>query len=71
MPWALGSGAEPVRAEHRGSWAAVRAELVLGPVDFCPLMGGRVDPAGVPRGVRGSVSAADQVLARAASPAWL
>lgn len=38
MSWVLGSGAEPVSAE-----------LVLEPVDFCLLMGGRVDPAEVPR----------------------
>lgn len=60
MSWVLGSGAEPVSAE-----------LVLGPVDFCLLMGGRADPAEVPRGISGSESAAQQVLTRAASLAWL
>ncbi|MFE6161828.1 maleylpyruvate isomerase family mycothiol-dependent enzyme [Streptomyces sp. NPDC056486] len=60
VSWVLGSGAEPVSAE-----------LVLGPVDFCLLMGGRVDPAEVPRGISGSESVADQVMARAASLAWL
>jgi len=60
VSWVLGSGADPVSAE-----------LVLRPVDFCLLMGGRVDPAEVPRGVSGSESAADLVLARAASLAWL
>ncbi|MGW6274183.1 maleylpyruvate isomerase family mycothiol-dependent enzyme [Streptomyces sp. NPDC055060] len=60
MSWVLGSEADPVSAE-----------LVLDPVDFCLLMGGRVDPADVPRGVGGSESAARHVLTRAASLAWL
>lgn len=60
MSWILGTGAEPVSAE-----------LVLEPVDFCLLMGGRVDPAAVPRGVFGSETAAEHVLTRAASLAWL
>lgn len=60
MSWVLGSGAEPVSAE-----------LVLDPVDFCLLMGGRVDPAAVPRGISGSEAAAQHVLGRAASSAWL
>ncbi|MEU6764242.1 maleylpyruvate isomerase N-terminal domain-containing protein [Streptomyces sp. NPDC046853] len=60
VSWILGDGAEPVSAE-----------LVLDPVDFCLLMGGRVDPAGVPRGLSGDESAAAHVLTRAASLAWL
>ncbi|MEV0524433.1 maleylpyruvate isomerase family mycothiol-dependent enzyme [Streptomyces sp. NPDC050439] len=60
MSWILGSGAEPVSAE-----------LVLDPVDFCLLMGGRRDPAVVPRGVFGSEVTAEHVLTRAASLAWL
>ncbi|WP_344523622.1 maleylpyruvate isomerase family mycothiol-dependent enzyme, partial [Streptomyces rectiviolaceus] len=60
VSWILGGGAEPVSAE-----------LVLDPVDFCLLMGGRVDPAGVPKGVSGSEAAASHVLTRAASLAWL
>ncbi|MEU5958683.1 maleylpyruvate isomerase family mycothiol-dependent enzyme [Streptomyces sp. NPDC047525] len=60
VSWILGSGAEPVSAE-----------LVLDPVDFCLLMGGRVDPAVVPRGISGSETAAGRVLTRAASLAWL
>ncbi|MER5254620.1 maleylpyruvate isomerase family mycothiol-dependent enzyme [Streptomyces sp. NPDC002855] len=60
VSWILGSGAEPVSAE-----------LVLDPVDFCLLMGGRVDPAEVPRGISGNEPAAHQVLTRAASLAWL
>jgi uncharacterized protein (TIGR03083 family) len=58
--WILGSGAEPVAAE-----------LVLDPVDFCLLMGGRASPAGVARGISGSEEAAGHVLTRAASLAWL
>ncbi|MFH8486494.1 maleylpyruvate isomerase family mycothiol-dependent enzyme [Streptomyces longisporoflavus] len=58
--WILGEGAEPVSAE-----------LVLDPVDFCRLMGGRVDPSVVARGISGDESAATRVLTRAASLAWL
>lgn len=60
VSWILGSGAEPVGAE-----------LVLDPVDFCLLMGGRVDPAAVPRGISGNEPTATEVLTRAASLAWL
>ncbi|MEU7580740.1 maleylpyruvate isomerase family mycothiol-dependent enzyme [Streptomyces sp. NPDC041068] len=58
--WVLGSADEPVRAE-----------LVLDPVDFCLLMGGRRTPDEVPRGTAGDASAARRVLTRAASLAWL
>ncbi|MEV5982407.1 maleylpyruvate isomerase family mycothiol-dependent enzyme [Streptomyces sp. NPDC052114] len=58
--WVLGSADEPVRAE-----------LVLDPVDFCLLVGGRRTPREVPRGTAGDESAAQRVLARAASLAWL
>ncbi|MGW7075475.1 maleylpyruvate isomerase family mycothiol-dependent enzyme [Streptomyces sp. NPDC054866] len=61
VSWVLGGGgAEPVRAE-----------VVLDPVDFCLLMGGRVSPVGVAKGISGSEAAADQILTRAASLAWL
>ncbi|MFC8129317.1 maleylpyruvate isomerase family mycothiol-dependent enzyme [Streptomyces sp. NPDC057302] len=60
VTWILGEGAAPVSAE-----------LVLDPVDFCLLMGGRVDPATVPRGVSGDNSAAAHILTRASSLAWL
>ncbi|GGL83116.1 hypothetical protein GCM10010129_28490 [Streptomyces fumigatiscleroticus] len=58
--WVLGSEKEPVRAE-----------LVLDPVDFCLLVGGRYDPATVPRGAAGDEGAVRRVLERAASLAWL
>jgi len=58
--WVLGSEAEPVRAE-----------LVLDPVDFCLLVGGRYAPDEVPRGATGDEDAVRNVLERAASLAWL
>ncbi|WP_105975023.1 maleylpyruvate isomerase family mycothiol-dependent enzyme [Streptomyces geranii] len=58
--WVLGSEDEPIRAE-----------LVLDPVDFCLLVGGRYAPDEVPRGETGDREAAHAVLARAASLAWL
>ncbi|MET8688844.1 maleylpyruvate isomerase family mycothiol-dependent enzyme [Streptomyces sp. NPDC004732] len=58
--WVLGSADDPVRAE-----------LVLDPVDFCLLVGGRRTPERVPRGMTGDESAARGVLARAASLSWL
>ena len=58
--WVLGSEDEPVRAE-----------LVLDPVDFCLLVGGRYAPEEVPRGATGDAAAVQQVLERAASLAWL
>ncbi|MFE9999307.1 maleylpyruvate isomerase family mycothiol-dependent enzyme [Streptomyces avermitilis] len=58
--WVLGSEGEPVQAE-----------LVLDPVDFCLLVGGRYAPDEVPRGTTGDTGAAAGVLARAASLAWL
>ncbi|MEV7191888.1 maleylpyruvate isomerase family mycothiol-dependent enzyme [Streptomyces sp. NPDC093510] len=58
--WVLGSSDDPVRAE-----------LVLAPVDFCLLVGGRRAPDQVPRGTAGDESAVRRVLARAASLAWL
>ncbi|MGQ4385364.1 maleylpyruvate isomerase family mycothiol-dependent enzyme [Streptomyces sp. SAS_270] len=58
--WVLGSEDEPVRAE-----------LVLDPVDFCLLVGGRYAPEEVPRGATGDAAAVQLVLERAASLAWL
>ncbi|MGW6530597.1 maleylpyruvate isomerase family mycothiol-dependent enzyme [Streptomyces venezuelae] len=58
--WILGSADDPVRAQ-----------LVLDPVDFCLLVGGRRTPEGVPRGTSGDESAAQRVLTRAASLSWL
>ncbi|MFF3381067.1 maleylpyruvate isomerase family mycothiol-dependent enzyme [Streptomyces sp. NPDC002680] len=58
--WVLGSEDEPVRAE-----------LVLDPVDFCLLVGGRYAPDEVPRGETGDREAARNVLERAASLSWL
>ncbi|MGW0821182.1 maleylpyruvate isomerase family mycothiol-dependent enzyme [Streptomyces sp. NPDC002845] len=58
--WVLGSEDEPVHAE-----------LVLAPVDFCRLVGGRYDPDEVPRGATGDERAVRNVLERAASLAWL
>lgn len=58
--WVLGSEDEPVRAE-----------LVLDPVDFCLLVGGRYTPEDVPRGAVGDDAAVADVLTRAASLAWL
>lgn len=58
--WVLGSEDEPVRAE-----------LVLDPVDFCLLVGGRYAPDEVPRGTAGDTGAVREVLERAASLAWL
>ncbi|MGW2227682.1 maleylpyruvate isomerase family mycothiol-dependent enzyme [Streptomyces formicae] len=50
---------------------AVRAELVLDPVDFCLLIGGRRPPADIPHGLSGDTSAAHHLLTRAASLSWL
>ncbi|WP_033317821.1 maleylpyruvate isomerase family mycothiol-dependent enzyme [Streptomyces yerevanensis] len=58
--WVLGSEDEPVRAE-----------LVLEPVDFCLLVGGRYAPAEVPRGATGDEDAVRNVLERAAALSWL
>lgn len=58
--WVLGSEDEPVRAE-----------LTLDPVDFCLLIGGRRSPRTVPRGTTGDTAAAQNLLERAASLAWL
>jgi len=58
--WVLGSEDEPVRAE-----------LVLDPVDFCLLVGGRYAPDEVPRGETGDGAAVRNVLEHAASLAWL
>ncbi|MGW3665798.1 maleylpyruvate isomerase family mycothiol-dependent enzyme [Streptomyces sp. NPDC005141] len=58
--WVLGSEDEPVRAE-----------LVLDPVDFCLLVGGRYVPGEVPRGATGDAAVISAVLERAASLAWL
>ncbi|WP_432174823.1 maleylpyruvate isomerase family mycothiol-dependent enzyme [Streptomyces sp. Tue6028] len=58
--WVLGSEDEPVAAE-----------LVLDPVDFCLLIGGRYAPGEVPRGAVGDTAAVTAVLERAASLAWL
>ncbi|MFE0178330.1 maleylpyruvate isomerase family mycothiol-dependent enzyme [Streptomyces sp. NPDC059002] len=79
---ALGEKAPPVALTVAGEggrveWIlgdtgdAVRAELVLDPVDFCLLVGGRRAPEEVPRGVSGDTSAAWRVLTRAASLSWL
>lgn len=58
--WVLGSADDPVRAE-----------LVLDPVDFCLLVGGRRAPDRVPRGTSGDEAAVRRVLTRAASLSWL
>ncbi|MBC9726883.1 maleylpyruvate isomerase family mycothiol-dependent enzyme [Streptomyces sp. TRM68367] len=58
--WVLGSGDDPVRGE-----------LVLDPVDFCLLVGGRYAPDTVPRGAAGDEGAVRNVLERAASLSWL
>ncbi|MFK4067709.1 maleylpyruvate isomerase family mycothiol-dependent enzyme [Streptomyces sp. NPDC029674] len=58
--WVLGSSADPISAE-----------LVLDPVDFCLLVGGRRTPDQLPRGTSGDESAVRRVLTRAASLAWL
>nr|WSY55875.1 maleylpyruvate isomerase family mycothiol-dependent enzyme [Streptomyces sp. NBC_00886] len=58
--WVLGSEDEPVRAE-----------LVLDPVDFCRLVGGRYTPDAVPRGSTGDEGAVRNVLEQAAALAWL
>ncbi|WP_128377889.1 maleylpyruvate isomerase family mycothiol-dependent enzyme [Streptomyces cavernae] len=58
--WVLGSEHEPVRAE-----------LALGPVDFCLLVGGRHDPGAIPRTATGDELAVRNVLERAASLSWL
>ncbi|MFC7306656.1 maleylpyruvate isomerase family mycothiol-dependent enzyme [Streptomyces monticola] len=79
---ALGSGAPPVLLTVAGAgdeteWVLgseadpVAAELVLDPVDFCLLVGGRQDPAQVPRGLAGDPGVARGVLDRAAALAWL
>ncbi|MCX4668151.1 maleylpyruvate isomerase family mycothiol-dependent enzyme [Streptomyces sp. NBC_01381] len=60
VEWVLGSQDEPVAAE-----------VVLDPVDFCLLLGGRSDPAQVPRGVAGDEAAADRLLNRASVLSWL
>ncbi|MFE0131377.1 maleylpyruvate isomerase family mycothiol-dependent enzyme [Streptomyces sp. NPDC059037] len=60
VEWVLGSQDEPVAAE-----------VVLDPVDFCLLLGGRSDPAQVPRGVAGDEAAADRLLNRASALSWL
>ncbi|MEV0322201.1 maleylpyruvate isomerase family mycothiol-dependent enzyme [Streptomyces sp. NPDC050658] len=60
VEWVLGSQDEPVAAE-----------LVLDPVDFCLLVGGRSDPAQIPRGVAGDEAAASRLLTRAADLSWL
>jgi hypothetical protein len=54
-----------------GAAAPVRTRLALDPVDFCLLLGGRYEPALVPRQVSGDENAARSVLERAASLAWL
>ncbi|MFI6643546.1 maleylpyruvate isomerase N-terminal domain-containing protein [Streptomyces sp. NPDC050504] len=58
--WVLGSEEEPVAAQ-----------LVLHPVDFCLLIGGRYPVAEVPRGTSGDPGAAQHALERAAALAWL
>ncbi|WP_210593239.1 maleylpyruvate isomerase family mycothiol-dependent enzyme [Streptomyces sp. GESEQ-35] len=58
--WVLGSEDEPVRAE-----------LVLDPLDFCLLIGGRHTADEVPHGATGDRTAVRNVLERAASLAWL
>ncbi|MFI5552412.1 maleylpyruvate isomerase family mycothiol-dependent enzyme [Streptomyces sp. NPDC051738] len=76
---ALGTGAPPVLFSVTGGeeWVLgsadepVRAELVLEPVDFCLLVGGRYTPRTVPRGATGDAAAVRNVLERAASLAWL
>ncbi|TGA97891.1 maleylpyruvate isomerase family mycothiol-dependent enzyme [Streptomyces sp. MZ04] len=60
VEWILGSQADPVTAE-----------LVLDPVDFCLLIGGRSDPAQIPRGVAGDEAAAARLLTRASALSWL
>ncbi|MPY62898.1 maleylpyruvate isomerase family mycothiol-dependent enzyme [Streptomyces spongiae] len=58
--WVLGSEDEPVQAE-----------LVLDPVDFCLLLGGRYEPDAVPRGATGDEGAVQRVLQTAAAMSWL
>lgn len=58
--WVLGSAQEPVAAQ-----------LVLHPVDFCLLVGGRYPVPEVPRGASGDPDAVQHTLERAASLAWL
>jgi uncharacterized protein (TIGR03083 family) len=60
VQWVLGSEDEPVRAE-----------LVLGAVDFCLLVGGRYAPDEVPRGAAGEEDVVRDVLERAAGLSWL
>jgi hypothetical protein len=60
VQWVLGAEGEPVRAE-----------LVLDPVDFYLLVGGRYAPGDVPRGAVGDDAAISHVLEKAASLAWL
>lgn len=58
--WVLGSEDEPVQAE-----------LVLDPVDFCLLVGGRHTPDAVPRGTTGDEGAVRNVLETAVALSWL
>ncbi|MDQ0957254.1 uncharacterized protein (TIGR03083 family) [Streptomyces sp. B4I13] len=58
--WVLGSEDEPVRAE-----------IVIDPVDFCLLLGGRYAPDAVPRTATGDEGAARNVLETAAAMSWL
>lgn len=58
--WVLGSEDEPVQSE-----------LVLNPVDFCLLLGGRYAPDAVPRGTTGDEGAVRNVLETAAALSWL
>ncbi|MFJ8105095.1 maleylpyruvate isomerase family mycothiol-dependent enzyme [Streptomyces sp. NPDC096132] len=58
--WTLGAGTGPVRAG-----------LVLDPVDFCFLAGGRSAPDAVPHTATGDAAAVRDVLERTASLAWL
>ncbi|MET8474843.1 maleylpyruvate isomerase family mycothiol-dependent enzyme [Streptomyces sp. NPDC006422] len=58
--WVVGSEDEPVRAE-----------VTLDAVDFCLLLGGRAEPATVPRVATGDEAAVRGLLDRAGSLAWL
>ncbi|MEW2395032.1 maleylpyruvate isomerase N-terminal domain-containing protein [Streptomyces sp. NPDC046862] len=58
--WVIGSEDEPVQAE-----------LVLDPVDFCLLLGGRYEPDAVPRGVTGDEGAVRNILETASALSWL
>lgn len=79
---ALGPSAPPVRftltaPDQDAHWVLgsedtpARAELTLDPVDFCLLVGGRYEPAAIPREIAGDETAARNVLDRAASLSWL